>query len=109
MTFRPVLDGDLGLYLWQLPNGKYLGDGDGNFLIIESRHGDLSKMAQISKAARYYGAQGGKPVFVSNARAVSQSEQEDQMERLLDGKTPDPYDLGALRDEVRAAKANDKN
>lgn len=109
MTFRPVIDGDLGLYLWQMPNGKYFGNGDGDFLIIESRHGDIAKMNEIYRAAKYYGAEGGRAVFISNARAVTQSEQEDQMERMLDGKTPDPYDLGALRDEVAAAKAHDKS
>ena len=109
MSFRPVIDGDLGIYLWQMPNGKYFGDGGGEFLMIESRNGDLAKMAAISKAARYYGCEGGRPIFISNARAVTQSEQEDQMERMLDGKTPDPYDLGALRDEVRAAQEHGKS
>jgi hypothetical protein len=95
-------DGDFGLYLWKMPNGKYFGNGEGDFLLIPARRNDLKAMTDLYHAAKHYGAVGGNAVFVANAREVTQSEQEDQMERMLDGKLPDPYDVGALMDEARA-------
>jgi len=102
MSFRVAEDGELGLYLWQTPDGKYFGNGDGDFLVIPARKNDLKAMTDIYHAAKHYGATGGRAIFIANARIVSQSEREDQMERMLDGRLPDPYDVGALKDEVKA-------
>lgn len=106
MSLRIAEDGEYGIYLWQFPDGKFFGNGQGDFLSIPARKGDLKAMTDIYHAAKHYGRPDGKAVFIPNARQVSKSEQEDQMERLMDGKTPDPYDVGALRDELEAAKQN---
>lgn len=99
-------DGVYGLYLWRYDNGKFFGNGQGDFLSIPARKNDLKAMAEIAKAAKHYGATDGGPVFIPNARQISQSEQEDQMDRLMSGYTPDPYDVGALKDELEERKQN---
>lgn len=89
-----------GLYLWQLPNGTWLSDEDGNLLNIPAHQGDIGKMARISEVARVLGFD-GNPVFMPGVRRVSADEYDDQKERMLNGETPDPYDIGALKDELR--------
>lgn len=90
-----------GLYLFELPNGMYLGDEDGNLLNIPAQRGDIKKMNRICEVAKVLGFPEGTPVFMSGVRRVTSDEYDDQKERMLDGKTPDPYDVGALRDELR--------
>lgn len=103
---KPVSDVKLGLYLWQMENGQYVGDEDGNFMCIASEEGDLNRMKLLSDAARYYGVyEGGRPVFRPGGRMVSDSEYEDQQSRAAEGLLPDPYDVGALADEIRASEA----
>lgn len=102
MSLKLAEDGALGVYLWQMENGKYFGDGQGNYLMIPSEKNDLSKMTNLYQSAKYYGSTGGHAVFIPNARMVTDGEYDDQMERMLDGRLPDPYDVGALRDELRA-------
>jgi hypothetical protein len=94
-----------GVYLWQLPDGRFLDDGDGHFLSINSMKGDISRMATIAKTAASLGYPVGQPAFQAGHRQVSDSEYDRQMERLLDGETPDEYDIGALLDEERARRA----
>lgn len=100
---KPVVDVKLGLYLWQMPNGQFVGDEDGNFMCIASEYGDIKKINALSEAAKHYGVfEGGKPVFRPGGRMVSDSEYEDQVARAAEGLLPDPYDLAALTDEARA-------
>lgn len=100
---KPVVDVKLGLYLWQMSNGQFVGDEDGNFMCIPSEYGDIRRINAITEAAKHYGVyEGGRPVFKPGGRMVSDSEYEDQMARASDGLLPDPYDFGALSDELRA-------
>lgn len=103
---RPVVDNNLGLYVWQMPNGQYVGDDDGNIMHIPSEIGDIRKMGALRDAARYYGITEGRPVFLPGERAISDAEYEDQVARAKAGLLPDPYDVGALRDELRARNAS---
>lgn len=94
-----------GLYVWQMPDGKTLGDGDGNVLNVPSARGDLSRISSLSRYVKeILRIEGGEPVFLEGQRRVSDAEWDDQMHRLMEGYTPDPYDIGALRDEARAKK-----
>lgn len=101
MVMKAVRDNDYGLYLWKLPNGKYLQNNEGEFLCLPSRYGDIKNMNQIGKDAKMYGYPEGRAEFIAGGRQVSHSEHDDQMERMLDGRLPDPFDVGALKDEIR--------
>ena len=91
----------IGLYLWQLPDGEYLHDGNGNFLNVAARKGDLIKMTKLRQVAAHYGYPDGAPVYYSGARRVTDEEFEIQMQRMIDGLIPDEYDVGAFMDEAR--------
>jgi len=94
----------IGVYLWQLPNGEYLNDGNGNFLNVQARKGDLAKMAKLRTVATHYGHPDGAPVYYAGARRVTDEEFDIQMQRMIDGLIPDEYDVGAYMDEARFKK-----
>lgn len=99
-----VQESEFGLYVYELPNGQYLGDEDGNLLNIPAQRGDFAKMKRICEVAAAHGYPHGNPIFLSGSRRVTQDEYDDQKARMIDGLTPDPYDLGAIRDELRYNK-----
>jgi hypothetical protein len=85
-----------GIYVWQLPSGKFFTDGEGNALSIESMKDDPSKMKELSDAARYNGEPEGKAVFFPNVRKISDEEYSEQKDRMSQGLIPSNTDLGAL-------------
>jgi hypothetical protein len=87
---------DAGIYVWQLPSGKYFTDGEGNALSIESMINDTAKIKELTEAAAYYGQPEGKPVFFSNVRKISDEEYSEQQDRMAQGFIPSANDLGAL-------------
>lgn len=87
-------EADYGIYVWELPNGVFLKDGDGNHLMVGPVKKDNPKaLTNLASAAKSYGYPQGKAVYLEGFRPVTQSEWEDQMERLMDGKIPDAADL----------------
>ena len=82
---QQVRSTNYGLYAWQRPNGKFLADTDGNMLNIESEYGDIQKMAEIAKAAAYWGYPDGKPVFIESERCTEEQYQE-QINNLLESE-----------------------
>lgn len=97
-----VREVDYGVYVWITEDGKVVTDDNGNYLLIHSMRGDLSRMAKLGAAARHYGVPpGGHPEFVEGARAVSDTEYEEQKQRLFAGETPDEKDAANLLDEGR--------
>lgn len=87
---------EAGIYVWQLPSGKYFTDGEGNALSIESMLNDPAKIKEITEAAAYYGQPEGKPVFFSNVRKISDEEHSEQLDRMKQGLIPSNNDLGAM-------------
>lgn len=87
---------DAGIYVWQLPSGKYFTDGEGNALSIESMINDVARIKELTEAAAYYGQPEGKPVFFSNVRKISDEEYSEQQDRMAQGFIPSSNDLGAL-------------
>jgi hypothetical protein len=85
-----------GVYVWQLPSGKYFTDGEGNALNIESMKDDPTKIKELTQAAAYYGQPEGKAVFFPNVRKISDEEHSEQLDRMKQGLIPSMNDLGAL-------------
>jgi len=90
-----------GVYVWEMPDGSWVGDDDGNFMNIVSMRGDRKRIAQITDAARSYGILSGKPMFLEGHKPVSDEEYEIQRQRLHAGEMPDQWDLGNLIDEAK--------
>lgn len=89
-------DYDWGLYVYKKANGKWFTDGNGNILNIPSMRGDLTKMSELTSAAKHYGDPGdGTCVFVAGLSRVTEEEHSEQVERMKQGLIPSMNDLGA--------------
>lgn len=97
-----VDDAQHGVWVWELPSGRLLSDGDGNYLSMNGLKNDLRCMTRMRQAAASYGFPDGKPLFKAGKWKATQSEWEDQMERMINGEIADPYDP-AIMDEARSA------
>jgi hypothetical protein len=96
---RVIEEAEYGIYVWEMPNGQWVGDDDGNFLSIAAMRNDRSRIEEISKAVRYYGINDGKPVFLSGHRKIDDEEFATQQQRQMFGLIPDEYDIPALVSE----------
>lgn len=89
---------DWGLYVYKKANGKWFTDGTGSVLNIESMKGDISAIAKLKDAAKYYGDPGdGTCVFVPGLTRITEEEYSEQKERLAQGLIPSMNDLGAWK------------
>lgn len=104
-TNYKVLDEEttLGIYVWEMPDGRWIGDDDGNFLSITSKKGNKSRINALADAVRSYGITEGQPKFLSGRRKIDDEEYEYQQQRLNWGLVPDPLDIGNYKDEVKKA------
>lgn len=93
-----------GVYVWQTPDGEFLGDGDGNFMLVFCNKGDRESIKALADAARHYGHPEGKAIFWSGKRPITDEEYSEQLMREKLGLVPDPLDIGAIRDEERAKR-----
>ena len=96
---RKVIDKhyDWGLYVYKRSNGKWFTDGNGSVLNIPAEKGDISKIAELRKAAMFNGDNGeGTAHFVPGLTRVSEEEYSEQKERMREGLIPSLNDLGAI-------------
>ncbi len=93
-----------GVYVWQCPDGEFLADDSGNFMLVFCEEGNRQAIKAITDAARFYGFPEGKPVYWSGRRPISDEEYEHQLSRAAAGLVPDPLDIGAIKDEERALR-----
>lgn len=104
-TGRRVVDETpYGTYVWQAPDGEFLGDGEGRLLSVFAMRGDLSKITALAKVAAAYGYKDGSPVFWAGKRKITDEEYEEQTARDRLGLVADPLDYAAIRDELRAKR-----
>lgn len=92
-----------GVYLWQMPDGSFVGDGEGHFLMIASTRGNKERMIALRDAARECGVTVGQPCFFQGNRIVSDEEYEEQKLRLKFGLTPDKWDVASIEEDKRNA------
>ena len=91
----------LGIYVWEMPDGRWIGDDDGNFLSITSIKGNKSKIDALAREVRSFGIYEGGPKFLSARRKIDDEEFQYQKQRLDWGLVPDPYDIGNYKDEMK--------
>lgn len=89
----------MGIYLWEMPDGRLVGDDEGNFLSIASMKDNPVRIKQLTDTVRSFGIEEGRPVFMSGVYKVSDEEYEYQKQRMEMGLTPDPLDWRAIQDE----------
>lgn len=96
-----------GVFVFQCEDGEYLGDGDGNLMLVFGLRSDAKHHSRtIIEAARHYGFTKGKVQFWAGQRPVSDEEFEQQTQRAKFGLTPDPYDMSDLLDSREAKRIN---
>lgn len=98
---RVVEETDLGLYVWTMPDGRLVGDDEGNFLNIPSRKGDRQKIELLRQVVRSYGVEEGQALFLPGRRRITDEEFEEQKARQAAGLVPDPYDVAALKEQAQ--------
>ena len=101
-TRREFIDeSPFGVYVWQMPDGKIVGDDEGRFLSINSVKGDITKMTALTNAVKEFGIEVGKPLFLAGNRKVSDEEYEEQKSRMEDGLVPDQLDVPSLIEDMK--------
>jgi hypothetical protein len=105
-TNYKVLDEEstLGIYVWEMPDGRWIGDDDGNFLSITSKKNNKSRIEALASVVRSYNITEGQPKFLSGRRKIDDEEFEYQQQRLKWGLVPDQLDIGNYKDEMNNLK-----
>lgn len=94
----------LGVYVWEMPDGRWVGDEDNNFLSIASMRDNKERIALLAAAVAHYGIDVGQPKFIEGSRQIDDEEFEYQKQRLRWGLTPDPLDISVHKEEMAALK-----
>jgi len=106
---RKVIDKhyDWGLYVYKKSDGKWFTDGTGSVLNIPAQKGDISKIAELKKAAVFNGDDGeGTAHFVAGLTRVSEEEYSEQKDRMKQGLIPNVNDFGAIADAQKRLKTH---
>jgi hypothetical protein len=99
-----------GLYVYKKSNGKWFTDGQGSVLNIPAMRGDLSKIAELKKAAMYYGDEGdGECIFVPGLNRVTEEQYSEMVDRMKQGLIPNVNDLGAVYDAQQTLKKHGRD
>ena len=99
-----------GLYVYKKANGKWFTDGNGSVLNIPSMRGDITKIAELKQAAKYYGDEGnGEAIFVPGLTRISEEEHTEQMDRFKEGLIPSLNDLGAIHAAQQTLKTHGRD
>ena len=94
-----------GFYVYKKASGKWFTDGEGSVLNIPAMRGDISKIAELKKAAMYYGDEGdGECIFVPGLSRVSEEQYSEMKDRMKQGLIPNVNDLGAVYDAQQTLK-----
>jgi hypothetical protein len=96
-----VSETNLGVYVWQMPDDSFVADSEANVMSIAAMRGDITAISKITNAAKHYGFEEGKPVFLEGVRKISDEELQEQIYRMNAGLVPDPYDIGVYKEEMR--------
>lgn len=82
-----------GICVWQFPDGSYLQNDQGDYFSAQGPVYDIVVEKKMRDSVKTMGITNGKPFWLPGMRKITNSEWEDQMERLQDGKIPDPVDV----------------
>lgn len=99
-----------GLYVYKRSDGKWFTDGSGSVLNIPSMRGDISKIAELKKAAMYYGDDGeGQCIFVPGLNRVSEEQYSEMKDRMKQGLIPNLNDLGSVYDAQQTLRKHGRD
>lgn len=93
-----------GTYVWRMNDGTYLVDEEYRHLSIFCIKGDQKAIKALSDEARNLGFPDGYAEWKSGVRKITDEEYEEQEARQKLGLVADPYDWGAIRDQIQASR-----
>ena len=82
----------LGIYVWEMPDGRWIGDDDGNFLSVTSKKGNRTNIDALAREVSTFGIYEGGPKFLSARRKIN------------DEEFQHPFDIGNYKDEMKKLK-----
>jgi hypothetical protein len=91
----------LGVFVWEMPDGRWVGDDNGNYLSIQGFKGDRTRVNVLTEVVKGYGIHTGSAKFLSGQRKINDEEYQEQIQRLNWGLTPDPLDIGEYKDSLK--------
>ena len=94
----------LGVYVWEMPDGRWVGDDNGNYLSVTAFKNDQGKINAITEVVKSYGIHTGSAKFLSGQRKINDEEYEEQKQRLAWGLVPDPLDIGEYKDSLKGLR-----
>lgn len=77
-----------GIYCWELPDGRLLGNTEGDPLVIDARKGDEKRIKMLEEAAKSYGFPEGRAVFFPGKKPLTRQQWELQEELIDQGIDP---------------------
>lgn len=98
-----------GMWVWECADGLILANENGDIMHVfcsdrEPLRMQAAKQA-LTDAAYHYGyGDGGRAVFWSGKRPISDEELQSQLDRASAGLIPDPLDIGAIREEMEGIR-----
>lgn len=99
MKYSVETETTLGIYVWEMPDGRWIGDDEGNFLSVTSMKGNKAKIDALAREVSSFGISEGRPLFLPGRRKIDDEEYEYQQQRLKWGMVPDPLDIGVYKEE----------
>lgn len=100
MRISEVKETNLGIYVWEMPDGSYIADEGRNWLSISSDEGNPKRIKELKETVRSFGIVIGKPTFLRGYRKIDDEEYGRQQARLRLGLIPDELDIPAYREIV---------
>ena len=91
----------LGVFVWEMPDGRWVGDDQGNYLSIQGFKGDRSRVSVLTEVVKGYGIHTGSAKFLAGQRKINDEEYQEQIQRLNWGLTPDPLDIGEYKESLK--------
>lgn len=104
-----IAETNLGVYVWVTEDGRIVADSEGRQLSVPSERGDVKKISALRNVA--YGwledvglEKNGRAVFLPGHRQITDDEYEEQLARQKFGLVPDPFDVGAMTEQLEQEK-----
>ncbi len=91
----------LGVFVWEMPDGRWVGDDQGNYLSIQGFKGDKTRVSVLTEVVKGYGIHTGRARFLAGQRKINDEEYQEQVQRLNWGLTPDPLDIGEYKESLK--------
>lgn len=109
---RVIEEVSYGVYIWEMPDGRWVGDDDGHYLTLTCKKGDMLRIMPYVDLVKKLIKESGQEVagglkFFAGSRPISDEEYEEQMMRARAGLIPDKYDIAAIAEERKFSKRND--